>query len=89
MGFFKDLIDRKTSLSSVRFCLVFSFLFVTITPFAVWSFVCVWNRAITDIPAGVITFASLILGIITTGKVSESISEDKNNPEKKDCPEAK
>jgi len=77
MGFFKDLIDRKTTLSSVRFCLVFSFLFVTVTPFIVWSFICIWNRSLFDIPAGVITFSSLVLGIITTGKATEKIADNK------------
>jgi hypothetical protein len=83
MGFFKDLIDRKSTLSSVRFCMVFSFLFVTITPFIVWASVCIYTWKIEDIPSGVITFASVILGIITTGKATEKISEN-NKPEKKD-----
>ena len=77
MGFFKNLVDRSTSLSSVRFCLVFSFLFVTVTPFCVWAFVCIYNRSIIDIPSGVIAFSSLVLGIITTGKATEKIAENK------------
>jgi len=79
MDYLKSLIDRATSLSSVRFCLVFSFLFVTITPFSVWAFVCIWNRAISDLPGGIITFALGVLGIITTGKAAEKISEGKSN----------
>jgi len=79
MDYLKSLIDRATSLSSIRFCLVFSFLFVTITPFSVWAFVCIWNRAISDLPGGIITFSLGVLGIITTGKVTEKINEVKND----------
>jgi len=78
MSFFKSLIDKAASLSSVRFCLVFSFLFVTITPFVVWAIVCVRNSKIEDLPAGIITFGLGVLGIITTGKVKEKINEGKN-----------
>jgi len=79
MGYLKSLIDRATSLSSVRFCLVFSFLFVTICPFAVWAFVCIANAKIEDLPAGVITFGLGVLGIITSGKVIEKVKETKND----------
>jgi len=79
MSFFNDLISRAKPLSSTRFCLVFSFLFVTILPFSVWAFVCIYNRAISDLPGGIITFALGVLGIITTGKATEKISEGKSN----------
>ena len=78
MGYLKSLIDRATSLSSVRFCLVFSFLFVTIMPFAVWASVCIVNAKMEDLPAGVITFGLGVLGIITSGKVIEKVQENKN-----------
>ena len=79
MSFFNDLISRAKPLSSIRFCLVFSFLFVTITPFSVWAFVCIWNRALSDLPTGIITFSGLVLGIITSGKAVEKISEGKKD----------
>ena len=78
MGYLKSLIDRATSLSSVRFCLVFSFLFVTMTPFVVWATVCIVNAKMEDLPAGVITFGLGVLGIITSGKVIEKVQENKN-----------
>jgi uncharacterized membrane protein YjfL (UPF0719 family) len=77
MSFFNDLISRAKPLSSTRFCLVFSFLFVTITPFSVWAFICICNRALSDLPTGIITFSGLVLGIITSGKAVEKISEGK------------
>jgi len=79
MSFFNDLISRAKPLSSTRFCLVFSFLFVTITPFPVWAFVCIWNRNLSDIPAGVVTFSLGILGIIVSGKAFEKFSEVNKN----------
>ena len=78
MDYLKSLIDRATSLSSVRFCLVFSFLFVTMTPFVVWATVCIVNAKMEDLPAGVITFGLGVLGIITSGKVIEKVQENKN-----------
>ena len=78
MDYLKSLIDRATSLSSVRFCLVFSFLFVTMTPFVVWATVCIVNQKMEDLPAGVITFGLGVLGIITSGKVIEKVQENKN-----------
>ena len=79
MSFFNDLISRAKPLSSTRFCLVFSFLFVTITPFSVWAFICIYNRALSDLPTGIITFSGLVLGIITSGKAVEKISEGKKD----------
>jgi hypothetical protein len=79
MSFFNDLISRAKPLSSTRFCLVFSFLFVTITPFSVWAFICIYNRALSDLPTGIITFSGLVLGIITSGKAAEKISEVNKN----------
>lgn len=79
MSFLKELMDKAASLSSIRFCLIFSFLFVTITPFIVWAVVCVRNSKIEDLPAGIITFGLGVLGIITTGKVTEKINEVKND----------
>ncbi len=78
MDYLKSLIDRATSLSSIRFCLVFSFLFVTMTPFVVWATVCIVNAKMEDLPAGVITFGLGVLGIITSGKVIEKVQENKN-----------
>ena len=78
MDYLKSLIDKATSSSSIRFCLVFSFLFVTICPFAVWAFVCIANAKIEDLPAGIITFGLGILGIITSGKVVEKVKEQSN-----------
>jgi hypothetical protein len=51
---------------------------VTILPFSVWAFVCIYNRALSDLPTGIITFSGLVLGIITSGKAVEKISEGKN-----------
>jgi hypothetical protein len=79
MSFFNDLISRAKPLSSTRFCLVFSFLFVTVTPFSVWAFICIYNRALSDLPTGIITFSGLVLGIITSGKAVEKISEGKKD----------
>jgi hypothetical protein len=79
MSFFNDLISRAKPLSSTRFCLVFSFLFVTITPFSVWAFICIYNRALSDLPTGIITFSGLVLGIITSGKAVEKISEGRKD----------
>jgi uncharacterized membrane protein YjfL (UPF0719 family) len=79
MSFFNDLISRAKPLSTTRFCLVFSFLFVTITPFSVWAFICIYNRALSDLPTGIITFSGLVLGIITSGKAIEKISEGKKD----------
>ena len=78
MDYLKSLIDKATSSSSIRFCLVFSFLFVTITPFVVWATVCIVNQKMEDLPAGVITFGLGVLGIITSGKVIEKVQEQKN-----------
>jgi uncharacterized membrane protein YjfL (UPF0719 family) len=79
MSFFNDLISRAKPLSTTRFCLVFSFLFVTITPFSVWAFICIYNRALSDLPTGIITFSGLVLGIITSGKAVEKISEGRKD----------
>ena len=78
MDYLKSLIDKATSASSIRFCLVFSFLFVTMTPFGVWATVCIYNSKMEDLPAGVLTFGLGVLGIITSGKVIEKVQENKN-----------
>jgi hypothetical protein len=78
MQFFTNLINKRTTSSSIRFCLIFSFLFVTVTPFLVWGAVCLMNSKIEDLPAGIITFSLGVLGIITTGKIFEKKEESKN-----------
>ncbi|MFA5158603.1 MAG: hypothetical protein WC451_05475 [Patescibacteria group bacterium] len=78
MNYLIDLINKKSESSSIRFCLVFSFLFVTLTPFIVWGVVCIHNNKLEDLPAGIVTFGLGVLGIITTGKVFEKKEENKN-----------
>jgi hypothetical protein len=45
----------------------------------VWAFICIYNRALSDLPTGIITFSGLVLGIITSGKAAEKISEVNKN----------
>lgn len=79
MNYLIDLINKKSESSSIRFCLVFSFLFVTLTPFIVWGVVCIQTGKLEDLPAGIVTFGLGVLGIITTGKVFEKKEENKND----------
>lgn len=72
-GFFAKLFDQADPASSMRFAMVFSYLFVSTIPFIVWAAVCIMKQTVVDIPAGVVGLIVAVLGIATAGKVTQSI----------------
>jgi hypothetical protein len=46
-----------------------------IVPVSLWAYLCIHAGAMVEFPSGVITLLSLIIGIVTTGKVMQQKSE--------------
>lgn len=78
-AYLKALLDRASSASSMRFVLIFSYLFVVLITFIVWAVLSSTKQAIQDIPMGLITFAGIVLGYATGGKYLEKREETKQN----------
>jgi len=73
--YFRELIDFCGTQSAGRFAFL---LQVCLSNFVVWYvflFVCIWTRAIVDIPEGVYILYGLANGVAFTGKVAQSFTE--------------
>ena len=80
--YLKSLLSNVNSASSMRFVLIFSYLFVILITFIVWAALSSIKEAIQDFPAGVITFAGIILAYATGGKYLEKREETKQGKAK-------
>lgn len=75
--FFVKLFSASGGVSSMRWVFLWTYLFAIVVPISSWAHVYVQNNGQGDIPAGVVTLVTLVIGAITTGKVLQSFSEGK------------
>jgi hypothetical protein len=78
-GFFKQLISKNTPESSMRFALVFTYIFCVLVVFGSWSYV--YITVGSDLGMNIIGLTTAVIAIATGGKVAQNYSEAK---EKKD-----
>jgi len=78
-GFFKRMLSKSNPESSLRFAMVFTYLFSVITVFSAWAYV--YCTKGSDLGPNIIMLTSGILAIVTGGKVVQQYNEGK---EKKD-----
>jgi 1,4-dihydroxy-2-naphthoate octaprenyltransferase len=83
LQFFKDLINRCNSMSTMRFIIIFTYLFVIIITFITWASISVAKTAMQDIPVGLLGLVSAVIAIVTTGGVFNKREETKQNGNEK------
>jgi hypothetical protein len=75
MTFFDKLLDKNAPESSGRFLSIVTVLTVLYT----WMFVSIYTRMMADIPAGVYTFAGLVIGGKAIGMFAEAMGKQPPN----------
>ena len=61
--------------STMRVIYMIAAFMAIIVPVSLWAYLCIHAGAMVEFPSGVITLLSLIIGIVTTGKVMQQKSE--------------
>jgi hypothetical protein len=74
-GFFKQIISKSSPESSMRFAMVFTYLFSVITVFSAWAYA--YCTKGSDLGPNIIMLTSGILAIVTGGKVVQQYNEGK------------
>ena len=80
-GFFRQMISKNTPESSMRFAMVFTYLFCVIVVFGSWSFV--YIREGSDLGMNIIGLTTAVIAIATGGKVAQQYKESKENEDGK------
>ncbi len=77
--FIKDLISKNQPESTMRYVVLFAYLFVILIVFITWSVISGVKSALQEFPAGVVTLVTLVLAIPTYFKSQEKKEETKQN----------
>lgn len=67
--------------SSIRLQMFLVLLFAALLPMSIWAWICIYKVALVDIPSGVVTFCSLLLGMASAAKVTQAYSESSAAPQ--------
>lgn len=75
----RELFSRESTMSSMRWVLVWTWAFVIVVVFGVWALVCLLSKpmAIVDFPANVVLIVTSVLAIVTGGKAWQNVQERK------------
>jgi hypothetical protein len=83
-SFFKQIISKSSPESSMRFAMVFTYLFSVITVFSAWAFS--YCTKGSDLGPNIIMLTSGILAIVTGGKVVQQYNEGQEKKVKDGTP---
>jgi uncharacterized membrane protein YraQ (UPF0718 family) len=75
----KELLDPKSSQSSIRFAFLVSVLLSNIVMWYAWLFLSILKMELVDIPDGVVYAYAAANGISFVGKAAQSFAERKTN----------
>jgi hypothetical protein len=81
----RELFSKESSMSSMRWVLIWTWLFVIVVTWSTWATLCIINRVMIDIPLGVAGLVSSVLLIVTGGKAWQQVTENKAKALEKDC----
>lgn len=73
-GFFKQIISKSSPESSMRFAMIFTYIFSVVTVYSAWAYAYVFKAA-TDLGPNIIMLTGSILAIVTGGKVVQQYNE--------------
>ncbi len=86
MDYLKSLINRNSPESTMRYVVIFVYLFVILIVFLTWTIISALLSKLQDIPPSVVTIVTTVLGIPTLFKYLEKTEETKQSAkDKKGC----
>ncbi len=80
IAFLKGAMSNDSSISSMRFAFIYSYVLLITALVLVWAIVSLYEMRLADIPGNLWLFVSSILAIITGGKLWQNVSEGKQVP---------
>lgn len=75
MSFWRELLDPNSNVSAGRFAVLLAVIMSNCVVWYVFLFVCVWTRAIHDIPMGVVTALGFVNSAAFLGQVGQKFAE--------------
>lgn len=77
--FFTEMFSAEAKVSSMRWVFVWTYGFSIVVPISSWSYAFYWDHT-ADLPSGIVTLVTLIIGTVTAGKAFQSKVEGKDVP---------
>ena len=79
MDYFRNLINKNTPESSMRWIFVWTFFFINIVIWSAWFGVSLVKSSLQDFPSGLVAMVNGIFLIITGGAIFNKKEETKQN----------
>ena len=73
-GFIERLFLTGSGVSSMRWVFIWTYLFSIVVPLSAWAFRYVQDGT-ADIPANVLTFVGIVIGVVSASKVVQGFGE--------------
>jgi DMSO reductase anchor subunit len=74
MDFLENLFKTGSGVSSMRWVFIWTYLFSVVVPLSVWAVAYLKDPKV-DLPANVLALVSIIIGVVTAGKVVQGFGE--------------